>query len=86
MGAASRVIARALVRHPELWLAALTETARLARPRWWRAFPPRPLPTPELWRFRMVTAYGGEGDRAPDASDVVSFVHWCRDMRRWRKV
>jgi hypothetical protein len=33
----------------------------------------------------MVTAYGGEGDAVPETGDVVAFVRWCRDMRRWRK-
>jgi hypothetical protein len=33
----------------------------------------------------MITAYGGAGDAAPASDDVVAFVRWCRDMRRWRK-
>ena len=79
-----RVVAAVLVR-PRLWPAALAEAARLARPGWWRRWPPVPAPTPELWRFRMTTAYGGAGDAVPEADDVVSFLRWAGRMRRWRK-
>lgn len=85
VGPAAKVVVRALARHPELVPVAVAELARLARPRWWQRRPPLPLPTPELWRLRMVTAYGGAGDALPSQADVVSFLHWCREMRRWRK-
>jgi hypothetical protein len=85
MGRASVAVARALVLHPELWPAAVAEMTRLARPGWWRQLPPLPVPSAELWRFRMVTAYGGAGDGVPEVADVVSFLRWCRDMRRWRR-
>jgi len=68
---------------PWLWPAAVAEVARLAPPRWWRRWPPVPLPDGALWRFRMETAYGGSGDATPSAEDVVSFVAWCGAMRRW---
>jgi len=75
----------ALVRRPWLWPAAVAEGARLARPRWWRRWPPLPVPDAALWRFRMQSAYGGDGDAVPTRRDVVSFVSWCAGMRRWRR-
>jgi hypothetical protein len=70
---------------PWLWPAAAAEVARLAAPGWWRRWPPVPLPDAALWRFRMETVYGGEGDATPDAEDVVSFLHWCGGMGSWRR-
>ena len=37
------------------------QASRLARPGWWRSWPPVPVPTDGLWRMRMLTAYGGDG-------------------------
>lgn len=78
-------VVRAVVRHPVLLLAGMAAAARLARPGWWRRWPPLPVPGEELWRFRMETAYGGGGDAVPTDEDVTSFLVWCRDMRRWRR-
>jgi hypothetical protein len=63
----------------------VAQILRLGRPGWWRRFPPIPLPDDALWRFRLETAYGGDGDRVPDADDVRSFLRWSRDMAYWRK-
>jgi len=79
------VVLRALVRRPGLAPAALAESLRLARPGWWRRRPFLPLPAPDLWRFRMETAYGGAGDTRPPPEDVQAFVHWCAAMRGWRR-
>jgi len=68
-----------------LWPTAMVALVRLARPHWWRHWPPVPLPSPALWRFRMETAYGGSGDSVPDEDDIVSFLQWSRDLRRWRR-
>ena len=84
-GPAMRVVLWALARRPWLWPAAIAEAARLAPSRWWRRWPPVPLPDPALWRFRMETAYGGSGDAVPDPADVVSFIGWCSTMGRWRR-
>jgi hypothetical protein len=82
---AVRRYALAVLVRPRLWPAALAEVARLARPGWWRHWPPVPAPTPELWRFRMITAYGGRGDAEPDVGDVLAFLRWAGRMGRWRK-
>ncbi len=78
-------VVAAVVRRPWLWPAAVAEAARLARPGWWRRWPPLPVPDDALWRFRMETAYGGSGDAVPEAEDVVSFLRWCSTMGRWRR-
>jgi hypothetical protein len=74
-----------LARRPWLWPAAVAEAGRLARPGWWRRWPPLPVPDDALWRFRMETAYGGAGDAVPEAEDVASFIRWCGTMGRWRR-
>ena len=74
-------VTRALIRRPDLWPVALVQAARLARPGWWRHWPPLPLPDPAYLRFRVQTAYG-DADRAPDPADVIAWLQWCRDLRR----
>ena len=70
----------AVLPHPSLWLTGLRQARRLARPGWWRRPPFLPLPAPEYLRFRMETAYGGAGDQAPAAEDLVTYLRWCRDF------
>lgn len=78
-------VVRAIAPRPWLWPAAVAGGLRLARPGWWRRWPPVPLPDTTLWRFRMETAYGGRGDHPPEEADVVSFVEWSGAMRRWMR-
>lgn len=72
--------ARAVARHPTLWPTAVRQALVLAAPGWWRRRPYLPLPAPDYLRFRLQTAYGGAGDRAPDPADVVTYLHWCRHV------
>jgi len=56
---------------------------RLAPHGWWRRAPFLPLPARDYLHFRMVTAYGGDGDPdlVPDAdpaADLVTYLEWCR--------
>ena len=67
----------AVLRHPRLWSSALGALGRTAGPRWWRHRPFLPLPDPDWWAFRMVTAYG-RPDAEPRAADVVSYLEWSR--------
>ena len=69
----------AVVRRPSLWAVALRQALVLARPGWWRRRPHLPLPDPAYLRFRLQTAYGGDGTGAPTADDVVAYLHWCRE-------
>ena len=70
----------AVARHPSLWPTALRQAFVLAEPGWWRRRPFLPLPSPDYMRFRLQTAYGGDGGGAPAPSDLVTYLHWCRGM------
>ena len=74
-----------LTTRPGLWPIAIAQLFRLARPGWWRSWPPLPVPTDALWRLRMVTAYGGDGSSAPSNDDIISYLNWCRGSVRWRE-
>jgi hypothetical protein len=68
--------AAAVLRRPQLWPAALA----LVPPRWWRRWPPWPLPSRSYLRFRMETMYGDGGRLEP--ADLVRYLEWVRTMRR----
>lgn len=73
---------RAVAGHPSLWPVAVATTVRLARPGWWRHWPPVPLPDAGYWRFRLTTAYGGgHPDAVPSPHDVRAYLRWCRRAR-----
>lgn len=68
-----------LSRRPDLWPVAARAGRELARPGWWRRPPFLPVPDPDWLRFRLETAYGGEGDGPPDADDLLTWLEWRRD-------
>ncbi|MDQ3943976.1 MAG: hypothetical protein M3357_02230 [Actinomycetota bacterium] len=68
----------AVLRRPGLWAVAGAQAWRLARPEWWRRRPFLPLPDPDYVRFRLMTAYGPDGEPTPE--DVVAYLRWCRDF------
>ncbi len=70
-----------LARHPELWATAAVQCLRLARPGWWRRWPPLPVPDPDYLRFRLQTQYG-DPEREPEPADLVAYLKWCRSYRR----
>jgi len=72
----------AVARRPALWGTAVSQLLTLARPRWWAHWPPLPVPDEEYLRFRLVTMYGGRGDHAPEPSELVEYLKWCRRMQR----
>jgi hypothetical protein len=73
------VVVRAVLFRPELWWPAAGAVRRMARRGWWRRAPFLPVPGENYWRFRLVTAYGGDGQSEPlTPSDVVAFLRWCR--------
>ncbi|MCZ7630494.1 MAG: hypothetical protein M5U19_16300 [Microthrixaceae bacterium] len=78
VGAVVRVVVAVLLR-PALWAVAVRQALRLASPGWWRRFPPLPVPPSGYLRFRLVTAYGGDGSctDAELARDVVAYLRWC---------
>ena len=74
---------RALIRRPDLWPVALRSVLQLAPRGWWRRRPYLPVPDDDWLRFRMVTAYGGEGSVTAEqplpAEDVIVWLQWMRD-------
>jgi hypothetical protein len=74
----------AVLFRPTLWRVAVVMALRMVPDRWWRRWPPLPVPDASYWRFRMTTAYGGSGDAAPDVRDLLEYLEWCRDRRRPR--
>jgi hypothetical protein len=62
-----------------LWLTALRQAVRLARPDWWRRPPYLPVPDPDYLHFRLETQYG---EAEPQPRDLVTYLEWCRAMQR----
>jgi len=84
------VVVRAVLPRPTLWWAATGALIRMARRGWWRRPPYLPIPGEAYWRFRLVTAYGGDGGGeagggagggALTPDDVVAFLRWCQRSR-----
>lgn len=73
-------VVSAVARDPRLWGVALRQLFRLARPGWWRHWPPLPLPDRGYVRFRLLTAYG-DGSHRIEPADVVAYLRWCRQRR-----
>lgn len=69
----------AVVVRPWLWPVAVVQAWRLARPGWWRRWPPVPLPDPAYLRFRMQAMYG-DADREPEPADLLAYLRWCRSV------
>lgn len=68
----------AIAARPRLWASAVGAAASLVPASWWRRPPFLPVPDRRWVRFRLVTAYGGAGDRRPDVADVVTWLEWRR--------
>jgi hypothetical protein len=66
---------------PALWPVAVRQALVLARPGWWRRWPPLPVPDPAYLRFRLRTVYG-HPSRPPRPADLLAYLDWCRDFRR----
>ncbi len=77
------VVARAVATHPRLSWAALGALRRMARRGWWRRrLRSCPSRATSYWRFRLVTADGGDGtSEALEAADVVAYLRWCQRSR-----
>lgn len=78
-----RGLARHLLGHPSDAVAVISSAWALRRSGWWRRPPFLPVPDPEYWEFRMVTAYG-DAAATPSVRDVVDAARWSRRQRRGR--
>jgi hypothetical protein len=70
----------AVASRPGLWWTAVIQVAVLARPGWWKRWPPIPRPDRGYLRFRLETAYG-DPEAEIAAGDVVEYLAWCRGER-----
>jgi hypothetical protein len=70
-----------------LWLTGARQVLVLAAPGWWRRPPLLPVPDREYLRFRLQTAYGGDGlDCELVPGDLVAYLRWCRATRSiWQR-
>ena len=79
-GGVPRSAVTAVASRPGLWCTAVIQVAVLARPGWWKRWPPIPRPDPRYLRFRLETAYG-DSEAEIAAGDVVEYLTWCREAR-----
>jgi hypothetical protein len=77
--------ALAVLGRPGLWPTAVALAWRLARPGWWRSWPPLPLPPRAYATFRLHTALGDDPDARLDPAEVVAYLEWCRRMKTWQR-
>lgn len=74
-------VAVAVAVRPGLWGVAIRQLLVMARPRWWRHWPPMPVPDPAYLSLRLQTAYG-RPDAPLVATDVIGYLRWCRAWPR----
>ena len=71
--------AGALLRRPDLWPSALAFVPR----RWYRQWPPLPLPSRSYLRFRTEAMYGTDGRLSGE--DLVRYLEWVKNMRTMKR-
>ncbi len=90
LGLPLRPVVLALIRRPDLWTTALRSALSMAGRGWWRRSPFLPLPDPGWLRFRLATAYGGEGrvdaDSPFEAADLITWLEWRKDWPSYARV
>lgn len=69
-----------IARHPRVLVPIVGAGWRLRRRSWWRRPPFLPVPDPEYWNFRFVTAYAHSG-RTPRPDEVVDAARWSMRQR-----
>ena len=80
VGLSGRSLA-AVAAHPSLWVTAVRQANRLARPGWWRRPPFLPTPDRDYMRFRLETQYGDTTHPAA-GDDLVAYLRWCKALNR----
>ena len=74
----------ALLRRPDLWATAIRAGLSMAPTGWWHRPPFLPLPDRRWLRFRLETAYGGDGRFGPDSPfDVEDLITWLEWRKAW---
>ncbi len=85
LGLPVRPVALALATRPDLWSTAARSALSMAPQGWWRKAPFLPLPDQEWLRFRVATAYGGDGridaDSPFEVEDLITWLEWRKDWR-----
>jgi hypothetical protein len=69
-----------MVKRPALWPTAFSEWRAMTPTKWWRRWPPAPVPSRDYLRFRLQTMYGSPAARL-EPEDLVTYLEWCRWMR-----
>ncbi len=71
-------------RRPDLWATAVRAGLSMAPTGWWHRPPFLPLPDRRWLRFRLETAYGGDGRFGPDSPfDVEDLITWLEWRKAW---
>ncbi|MGB9113266.1 MAG: hypothetical protein WCF24_11135 [Acidimicrobiales bacterium] len=73
-----------VLRRPGLLPIAVRTGLGLVPTRWWRKWPPLPVPDRHWIAFRLETAYGDPRAR-PSPEDVSDYLAWARNMRSTRR-
>ncbi|MEZ5343278.1 MAG: hypothetical protein R2706_18110 [Acidimicrobiales bacterium] len=73
---------RCLARQPHLWPTAARAAASLAPRHWWRHAPFLPLPDRTWMKFRVETAYGGDGSTPMRGDDLITWLEWKKTFPR----
>ena len=77
IGSALNVV-KALATRPGLWPTAWRAGRDHTPAGWWRHRPYLPLPDRAWMKFRLVTAYGGDGSGPIQAEDLITWLEWRR--------
>lgn len=80
----ARAVAASVLRRPGLFWTTIVTGVGLVPRRWWRRWPPLPIPDRRWIAFRLETAYGDPNAR-PKVEDVSDYLAWAREMRAMRR-
>jgi hypothetical protein len=75
----NRAMLSAVAKQPPLWPTAIAAYRSMIPRRWWRRRPFLPVPDGAWMRFRLETAYGGDGTPGPTAGEeLTTWLRWLR--------
>jgi hypothetical protein len=77
----SRPMVTAVVKQPRLWPTAIRAYLSLVPDRWWSRRPFLPVPDSDWMRFRLETAYGGDGTAPSSAGEeLTTWLNWLKQQ------